>query len=84
MVYREAGEYHKFDGVQYQRVASRSSKARALAAKERITEDGKILVRILKVQPNVVGLPHHYAIYARPADGMKWVRLHQAVLRRLR
>ena len=78
MVVREAGEFRNFDGKKYMRVASRSNKERALVVKDRLVAGGAIRVRILKVQPNVVGLSHHYAVYARRADDANenwpWVR----------
>ena len=74
----EAGKTRIFNGKKYKWVGSRSNKERALALKARLTRLGTISVRLLKVQPNVVGLAHYYNIYARPEKSLTWERLEHA------
>lgn len=72
------GDFRAFKGKKYKMVGSRSNKERALVLKARLTRLGTISVRLLKVQPNVVGLAHYYNIYARPEKQLSWERLDHA------
>lgn len=75
--------YKVFSGKKYVLVATRTTKERAEGLKKRLTRINTLSVRITKYDPKVVGMPHYYLLWARPASGvtMTMDRVPHAVMR---
>jgi hypothetical protein len=63
-------QYKVFAGKKYVLVATRTTKERAEALKERLTRIGTLSVRITKYDPKVVSVSPYYLLWARPASGI--------------
>ena len=63
-------QYKVFAGKKYVLVATRTTKEKAEDLKKRLARIGTLSVRITRFDSRVVGLPHYYLLWARPASGV--------------